>query len=107
MSRILLIVATCLMQVGCHHGDANARERFWKSEISSGLPRGASSASAASFFKSRGLEAFLDSAEHTLTTAERDVEEGGMVSTSISIVCKFDGQDRLIACTTEQWFTGP
>jgi hypothetical protein len=107
--RVLTMVAFALLLAGCfaRRGDAQARLNQWNTLLSKELPAGASKASVQAFFSGHGLESSYLPPDHAVVAIDRDVESGGMVSTSITFKCPLDQTDRLESCSTAFVYTGP
>ena len=75
--------------------------------LSKELPLGASKATIQAFFSVHGLESSYVASDHAVVAIDRDVESGGMVTTSITFKCPLDQTDRLESCKTTLAYTGP
>ena len=107
--RILAVIIFTLLLASCYarHGDAQARLKHWNMLLSKELPAGASKATVQAFFSGHGLESSYFASDHTVVAIDRDVESGGMVTTSITFKCPLDRTERLESCSTALVYTGP
>ena len=107
--RILAGFVFSSLLAGCYptHGDANARLNHWNTLLSKELSAGASKATVQAFFSAHGLESRYLASDHAVVAIDRDVESGGMVTTSITFNCPLDQTERLESCRAAFAYTGP
>jgi hypothetical protein len=107
--RILAGLVFTSLLAGCYptHGDAKARLNHWDTLLSKELPVGSSKATVQAFFSAHGLESSYLASDHTVFAIDRDVESGGMVTTSITFSCPLDQTERLESCRVTFAYTGP
>jgi hypothetical protein len=107
--RVLAVIVFALLLAGCfaRHGDAQARLSHWNALLSKELPAGASKATVQAFFSGHGLESSYLPHDHAVVAIDRDVESGGMVTTSITFKCPLDQTERVESCSTAVVHTGP
>ena len=107
--RILLGFFLTSLLAGCYatRGDANASLKHWNTLLSKELPAGASKATVQAFFSAHGLESSYLPSDHAVVAVDRDVESGGMVTTSITFNCPLDQGERLESCRATLAYTGP
>jgi len=107
--RVLAGFAFTLLLAGCYatHGDAHARLNHWNTLLSKELPAGASKATVQAFFSAHGLESSYLASDHAIVAIDRDIESGGMVTTSITFICPLDQIERLESCRAAFVYTGP
>ena len=106
--RLLAAMALTLAG-GCSaaHGDAAARINHWNALLSKELPIGTQKADVEAFFSRNKLESSFSATEHAIIAIDRDVQTGGLVSTSITFRCLLDSAQRLQSCNTSLASTGP
>jgi hypothetical protein len=107
--RVLAIIVFASLLTGCYatHGDAHVKLNHWNTLLSKELSAGASKATVQAFFSHHGLESSYLASDHAVVAIDRDVESGGMVTTSITFKCPLDQTERLESCSTAFVYTGP